>query len=211
MTGFAAKTLVITGKHNETTHVSISIKSVNSRFFDATFKVHYTLSSLEHPIVGLAKEILQRGHMYCTIHISNPNIFVNSIQPSLSMVQSYLEAIESIKKVAHIQQPILLEHILRLPNIFSAAEPSVNQEGINTIFNCVKDLLYQVQTMREQEGMALQKDLEDRIERMRFGIQEIASCSVLVMENQKQKIGEVCSINLILMKKLSDSKVILKV
>lgn len=188
MTGFAAKTITIIGENNEKAQISISIKSLNSRFFDTTFKIHYALSSLEHQIIEYAKEILQRGHIYCTIHVSNSNVFIQSIQPALSIVQSYCAAIELIKETCNIQQPILLEHIVRLPDVFSTSEPSISQQGIATILASIKELLQQVQEMRRQEGAALQKDLENRIEHMQYGIKAIEHSSAAVMEKQKQKI-----------------------
>jgi uncharacterized protein (TIGR00255 family) len=188
MTGFAAKTIVISGENNEKTSVSISIKSLNSRFFDTTFKLHYALSSLEHLILSLAKDILHRGHIYCTIHVTNPNAFRGAVQPSLATIESYCTAIDAIKEQCHIDQPIHLEHILQLPNIFSMEEAEISNHTIEQILSCAKELLHNVCTMREQEGLSLQKDLENRIEIMNQEINSIAEKSVAVIEKQKAKI-----------------------
>jgi uncharacterized protein (TIGR00255 family) len=188
MTGFAAKTIVISGENNEKTSVSISIKSLNSRFFDTTFKLHYSLSSLEHLILSLAKDILHRGHIYCTIHVTNPNAFRGAVQPSLATIESYCTAIDAIKEQCHIDQPIHLEHILQLPNIFSMEEAEISNHTIEQILTCAQELLHNVCTMREQEGLSLQKDLENRIEIMNQEINSIAEKSVAVIEKQKAKI-----------------------
>jgi uncharacterized protein (TIGR00255 family) len=188
MTGFAAKTIVITGENNEKTNVSISIKSLNSRFFDTTFKLHYALSALEHHIISFSKKTLHRGHIYCTIHVSNPNAFVGAVLPALSTVRSYMSAIEAIKKECDLAQPILLEHILRLPDIFSTEEPHVSADGIATILVSIQELLDQVAVMRLQEGTALQHDLEHRLRIMSQEIDIIATQAVLVVEKHKIKI-----------------------
>jgi uncharacterized protein (TIGR00255 family) len=190
MTGFAAKTIIVTGENNEKTNVSISIKSLNSRFFDTTFKLHYSLSALEHRIISLAKEILHRGHIYCTIHVTNPDAFRGSVQPALAIVRSYLTAIEALKKECHITQDLSLEHMLQLPNIFSMEEPEINESTLNTILICAEALLHNVCTMRIQEGSSLEKDLDNRIHIMDQEIDLIAAKSVLVIEKQKTKILE---------------------
>src|SRR5260221_13328651 len=97
MTGFAAKTVTLSN-HDIKTNVSISIKSLNSRFFESTCKLPYQLSNLEIDLLKVIKSKLLRGHIYVTIYMSNPDVFKGSVAPALNTIEGYLKAIETIKK-----------------------------------------------------------------------------------------------------------------
>lgn len=189
MTGFASKTVTLTSADGqEKTHVSISIKALNSRFFDTTCKLHYAFSSLENALISMAKKTLYRGHIYITMYVSNPNALRSTVQPSLTTVTSYLNAINEIKAVCNINEPITLASILQLPNVFSCEENELTEEIKNIIYIAVEELLDQVIHARIQEGAALKKDLETRLSIMTQEIEDIAKLSHVVIARQKAKV-----------------------
>ncbi|HSW73957.1 MAG TPA: YicC/YloC family endoribonuclease, partial [Candidatus Limnocylindria bacterium] len=67
MTGFAARTISLSLGAQGKTNISISIKSLNSRFFEATCKLQYQLNSLEIELTRVLQRMLHRGHIYLTI------------------------------------------------------------------------------------------------------------------------------------------------
>ena len=95
MTGFATKTLLLP-IDQEKAPLTISIKSLNSRFFESTFKLPYALAHLETDIMQLCKSRLKRGHVFFTIALGNPNLFKSTAEPSMSVVQGYLDRINTI-------------------------------------------------------------------------------------------------------------------
>jgi uncharacterized protein (TIGR00255 family) len=202
MTGFATKTVVISGKNKERTNVSISIKSLNSRFFDTTFKIHYTLAALEHRILSLTKQSLNRGHIYCTIHVSNPSAFSASVQPSLATARSYYDGLEKIREYCAISQPITLDHLVRLPNLFSIEESDLDTMTVASILDSVQEVIDEVVTVRLQEGTALQKDICYRLQTIHQEMEYIAQkISIVVARHKEKMIGilqEVCSDEMVL-------------
>src|SRR5690349_595889 len=98
MTGFASKIITCSLDDASKVSMTLSIKSLNSRFFEATCKLPQQCASLETDIIKLLKQTLYRGHIYCTMHVSNNNLFKGGVEPSFSMIQSYSQAIESIQK-----------------------------------------------------------------------------------------------------------------
>ena len=75
MTGFASKTIVLTPESGEKVHITISIKSLNSRFFETKFKMPHIVSSLEIPLIKQLKKTLFRGHIYFTLYLSDTSPF----------------------------------------------------------------------------------------------------------------------------------------
>lgn len=189
MTGFATKTIIITAPETqEKAYISISIKALNARFFDTTCKLHYALSALENTIISKAKKKLHRGYIYITMHVTNSNALRGVVQPALATVTSYLEAINRIRDVCHIKEPITLSHILQLPNIFSLEESELNEDAVAAIYTAVDALLDTVVHTRLQEGAALKEDLKNRLAIMQQEIDTIATFAQEVITRQKTKV-----------------------
>jgi len=189
MTGFASKTISLTAADTrEKAHVTISIKALNSRFFDTTCKLHYMLSSLENTLIGKAKKKLHRGHIYITMHVSNPSALRSTIQPALATIASYVDALNSIRTLCKLEEPITLTHILQLPNIFSSEESELNEQTVSLIYTAIDELLELVVRERVQEGTALKQDLEKRLAIMLQEITIIEQISYEVIARQKAKV-----------------------
>ncbi len=191
MTGYARTAITLTNPEGEKSTVTISLKSLNYRFFETTCKLPYQLSYLENTFIKLFKKNLHRGHIYFTIYMSNPNIFRGTIEPSLSSVRGYLEALETIKKQNNITDPITIDNILRLPNIFAATEQELDEQTTKKITDATNDLIEQIIKVRTKEGEHLQADLEKLFASMTTEIASIEQASAQQVEAQKAKVNDV--------------------
>ncbi len=190
MTGFAARSITMTGELGEKTEVSVSIKALNSRYFDTTCKVHYAVAALEHTIIQKMRSTLIRGHAYCTLHITNPQAFRGAIEPARATIASYIRAIQEIEQLTGLHTPLSLADILQLPNVFIVADTQIDEKTIETILALVDELLDTVNVMRIQEGNALNTDLLERLNIMRTEIDAIAHEATVLIAHQKHKIQE---------------------
>lgn len=194
MTGFAARSITLTGDLGEKTDVSISIKALNSRYFDTTCKVHYAVAVLEHAIIQKARALLIRGHVYCTVHITNAQAFRGAIEPARATIISYIRAIREIEEITNLHTPLTLTDILQLPNVFISADTQLDTTATEKILSLVDELLDTVNKMRMQEGEALKQDLIDRISIMRTEIDAIATEATVLIAHQKQKIQDLLAV-----------------
>lgn len=191
MTGFACKTLIIFPQKDNPVNLSISIKTLNSRFFEATCKLPYALSNFETDFVKMLKAKLHRGHIYLTIHASSQYLVSGTVTPALNTIKEYIDAIETIKKNIAISGDLSLHDLLRLPNIFTIEERNIEDEAsIKLIFDTVEQLIGEVIEARKKEGALLQKDLEQRIVNVQQEIDAIEQNFNALMEQQKELIGQ---------------------
>ena len=189
MTGFAYKTFILTAPSSgERSSVAISVKALNSRFFEATVKLPIQLSHLETTIIKELKTALRRGHIYCTIYLSNQNIFEGAIAPAMGIIDSYIQAIDQIKSTYTIADPLKLEHILRLPNIFSKDEQPLDEHSTQQIFAVLAELIDLVTQERLTEGATLLRDLCNRIAIVSHEMDSIAQRAKVVIEEGKKKV-----------------------
>src|SRR5579863_2683172 len=190
MTGFASKTFILTTPSGERCSISMNLKSLNSRFFETTVKLPIGLSHLETTLIKLFKEKLLRGHIYFTIYLSNPSIFEGSITPALSIVTAYVHAIEEIKKQLSLSDPIKLDNILRLPNIFSTESQQLDEQSTNILMTHAHELIEKVIQERETEGKNLIIDVHHRITIIQDEMESIKNRAHTFIEERKKKIIE---------------------
>jgi len=191
MTGFASKTLALTNTTGEKTNISISLKTLNYRFFETTFKLPYLLSSLETKLIKICKEKLIRGHVYLTVHLSNPNLFRSGVQPALTIIQGYVDAINEIRERQSIIEAISLDHILQLPNVFVVEESDLDQEIEQSILTTIDELIQAVITARKMEGESLSYDLFARMDAMAEEINAIEIAYTALISAHKEEINRV--------------------
>lgn len=188
MTGFASKTVALTNATGEKTNISISLKTLNYRFFETTFKLPYLLSSLETKLIKICKQKLIRGHVYLTVHLSNPNLFRSGVQPALTIIQGYVDAINQIKERQSIVQAISLDHILSLPNVFVVEESELDQDVEQQILTTIDELIVAVIAARKIEGESLLQDLHARMAAMTEEINAIEVAYQALIHVHKGKI-----------------------
>jgi uncharacterized protein (TIGR00255 family) len=188
MTGFAHTTFILTASSGERSSVSLQIKSLNSRFFEATIKLPPHLLHLETGLVKQYKTAFKRGHIYCSLYINNPNIFEGTIAPAFTIIDGYVQSIQNIKERYNLSETIKLDTILQLPNIFSKEEPTIGTTILDTIQHEITLLIQKVITDQEQEGKTIADDLSHRITIIKKEMSLITERAHIFVEECKQKV-----------------------
>lgn len=187
MTGFATKTVSLPTA-TESVSLTISIKSLNSRFFESTFKLPYALSFLETDLIQLCKNKLTRGHVFFTVNVSNPNAFKAAVEPSKAVVKSYLNAIGTIKKTFKVGGEITIAELIQLPNVFAMEEKGIDDRTKKIILDTTTEVLNELVTIRKTEGGVLKKDIEQRCTILTKAIGDLEKIYTKVMNNRKKGI-----------------------
>ncbi len=190
MTGFATKNFILDVDSETKVNVTISIKALNSRFFEATCKLPYALNHLEHDFIKILKEHLHRGHIYLIIHMSNQNLLKGTIEPAVPVIQGYIDAIHKIKTEFAVEGEFTIHDLLQIPSIFNIEEKDLHQSSVRRILTVACELIVEVIAARKKEGAALQIDLEQRIVIMQQEIDSIETASEVLMENRKTMINQ---------------------
>src|SRR3990167_309343 len=190
MTGYSAKNFTFTVNAENKVNVLISIKTLNSRFFELTPRMPYVFSALETQLISYFKKELKRGHIYLNVTLSDPDAFQTDIEPSLSSLKGYLNAINKIKKTFNIQEEVTISDILRLPNILVTKEENLDENLKNNFFNAIEILTKELLNERNKEGVELEKDIEKRIATMQEKIKEISSIFEKTFKSRQEDINK---------------------
>ena len=187
MTGFAVKTATIVYKDTEF-YVTVSIKSVNARFFENTCKFPYALHHLETDITKLLKNSLFRGHLFIAINVSDQSILKGTISPALSVAKNYIKAAHAIQTETGIPGTFEIRDLAQLPYVFVTEEQLVDEEIKNRIISLTQEVVADLIKEEEREGLAMQKDLAERLNIVEQKIGEIEEAHNQFMTRRKQQI-----------------------
>lgn len=141
MTGFATQSVTLILDDGASVGATISIKSLNSRFFEVSCRLPHPLSNLETEIIKKLKKKLFRGYVQCTIHVADLGIFKGAVAPAINTVTSYVNAIQQIQKKSNVSGDIEIKHIIQLPNIFTVQEQQISKESVNHILQTLDSII----------------------------------------------------------------------
>ena len=190
MTGFATKTITLHSEDGTKVNLTISIKSLNSRFFETTFKLPYTLSSLETELIKLLKAKLIRGHIYCTIQMGNQALLKGAVEPSMTTIQGYVNAAQQIKEQCSIEGALQLDTLLQLPNVFMMEEKEVDSAIIQQVVDATSTLIDDLIKTKKEEGLTLKKDILQRTAIIEKEMKLIESAALELLDEQKIKVSK---------------------
>lgn len=192
MTGFATSTVEIPLSSNkENIILSISIKSLNSRFFEMSCKIPSLLSNLEVPLQRLLQKQLHRGHVSLHIKIVSSASLQESIKPSLLTIKNYVNAINTIQKEFNLQDQVTLAQILQLPHALQCEESQLNEDAETAIVQAVHHLAFQLIKAQEEEGSQLARDIKEQLASMKIKIAQIQNNSQQLIKEKKELLAQI--------------------
>lgn len=185
MTGFATTTINLMAAKTSVP-ATISLKTLNSRFIDINCKFPPALSYLETEVIKRCKQALHRGSIYITLHISSTNALKTAVQPSSQLAASYLQAIGKIQKEFNLPGTVTIADFIRLPDLFESIEEADVSNNEAIVLKAIDHLLETVTTARQQEGVSLEKDLEERMKIIQENMVTIEPRASEINEQRKE-------------------------
>ncbi|MFA5999074.1 MAG: YicC/YloC family endoribonuclease [Candidatus Babeliales bacterium] len=187
MTGFASAIVEIPINATEKLSLSLHLKSLNSRYFEATCKLPYLINNCEVLIQRILKKKLERGHVYLTIKIQHDST-KHVVIPSLTTIKGYLEAIKIIQKTCDLKEEVSLQTLLQLPNILHIEEESLNSKAEENILKAIEDLADSLIITRKTEGQVLSDDIEFHVKEITKKLALIKTASGKAIVTKKQDL-----------------------
>ena len=189
MTGFVSKTISLPLEQEKPVNLTINLKTLNSRFFEATCRLSYALTSLENELTKMAQKELKRGHMYLSMTLSDPSAFKSEITVSQSMVKGYLDALNQVQKKFNLPGSVTVNDLLHIPNIFVSEELSINEKIKERIFQKFTEALQELKKIRAAEGKALLVDLKKRVAIITQAIDQIKELFKIAFKKKQDDIN----------------------
>lgn len=159
MTGYSCLNAPFMMHEGQSAALSIELKSINGRFFEASCKIPSAMNHMEIKIVSMLQKKLLRGRVFLTVRFDGGNDVLEMIVPSLRVVQGYLVAAEKIKATHNLSGDISLTDLLQLPNVFASEKSQLHPADEQAIFTLITKAADDLIATRIEEGKTLEQDL----------------------------------------------------
>lgn len=183
MTGFGQANVEKNGER-----FTITLKSVNHRYFETSFHLPVILDSLETFIRNKIQEKIKRGRL--TIAISHINESSQTVVLNEELVKNYYGALEKLRSQLRLSGQVEISQLVTLPGVLGLSKnelkPSEREKFIKlALTQALKELV----EMRRREGKALEVDLKANIVRITRHMVVIRKIVADVIKIKKQELS----------------------
>jgi uncharacterized protein (TIGR00255 family) len=160
MTGFAQGRV-----EHDGAAVRINLRSVNHRFLDLHLRMPDGFEVFESRIRQGIRNRLRRGHV--DVNVYYEAVGSGAVEVNHELVQSYMRAVERLRKEFGVKTEPDLVSLLRLPGVVAAPgvadelQSEEKQEKLGEqVEACLEQALNRLETMRRSEGQALTEEMQ---------------------------------------------------
>jgi len=172
MTGFGKKEAQFEDKH-----ISIEVRSLNSKNADIHLRTPSYLKELDPEIRKVLVQKLQRGKIDANIYVE----FNGETAPTTintAVVKAYMTQLESLGAATESERMALA---MRLPDTLSSEKDSLKEEEKKVLFTLLEKVVKELNGFRTDEGRELEKDLK-----LRLNLIEEHLSTVIEIDPQRQ-------------------------
>ena len=182
MTGFAQAK----GQHGEFSF-TVNVKSVNHRFLDLHLRLPANSDGLEMRVRKLVKEHMQRGHLEITIKLERTE--TSGVSVNREMTAGYVSAFRKISSELGLRGEPDLNVIFRLNGVLAGGDEMPDDAELQgAVLAKLEDAVRRLDDMRLQEGQTIVHELQQRMEHLQKGTEEVEKLRSVVLQAYLEKV-----------------------
>ncbi len=186
MTGYGRASARLDGRE-----LTVELKSVNHRYLDLSFRLPRVLSFTEPLLRSLLSGSLRRGHIDVVISYQNHRQDAKAVEADALLALSYLEAAKDIARASGLEQSLSVGEMLQLPDIIRVKEAEEDEQALQALITqAIEAALRDLVAAREQEGAAIQGDLQAYLDSLRQMYERMKVLAPEQPENFRRKLTE---------------------
>lgn len=150
---------------DDTSKVTVEIKSVNHRYLDIFVKMPRKYSFAEESIKAIIKERIHRGKVEVSVSVDNIGQSDSDIRLDKDLADKYYAALSELAEGFEFgeESRVSLNLLSRMPDVIRSTPAEEDEEAAEKrLLEATKKALDDFCKMRETEGAKLAKDLAER-------------------------------------------------
>jgi uncharacterized protein (TIGR00255 family) len=168
---------------------SVEIRSGNNRFREIILRLPQSLQPSEDRIRSIVSSRLRRGRIEVSIQIKDNGDKGLNLELNRPLVRAYATIFNELNEELGCKQPIDLSFFSQLKDTIIVKQDSVDLEGIwPDLKDVLEKALLSLETMRMDEGKALEEDFLVRLKRIKGDIEEIRNRAKVTAEEYRDKL-----------------------
>lgn len=182
MTGFGKATLELEDKT-----INVEIRSLNSKGADISLRLSSGLRNYELELRNEISKQLERGKIDLSIYIESKKA-ETPVEINIELAKAYHEQLKKLAK--ELNEPVgeALNQVLKFPDVLKSERKETDENEWKQIKQCVNDAVVQLNKFRDMEGLSLQKDFEERLNKIGTCLEEIKTLDLVRINSIKDRI-----------------------
>jgi uncharacterized protein (TIGR00255 family) len=169
--------------------LNVAVKSVNHRFLDLQFRLPSVLSPMESALRRIVKQYVIRGHVEVSVNLERAG--TDELKVDRKLLKAYITVCREVRdEMGSAADPDVVQ-LLRIPGVLSMESELTDKElaGIRKILEpALAGALETLNTMREREGAALEKDITERLDHLESLRKSIAKQARRIPQYAQQRL-----------------------
>jgi uncharacterized protein (TIGR00255 family) len=182
MTGFGKATLELADKT-----ITVEIRSLNSKSADISLRLSSGLRSYELELRNDISKQLERGKIDLSIYIESKKA-ETPVEINIELAKAYHDQLKNL--AIELNEPIgqALAQVLKFPDVLKSERKETDENEWKQIKQCVNDAIVQLNVFRDMEGLSLQKDFQERLNKIDVCLEEIKTLDMIRINSIKDRI-----------------------
>lgn len=147
--------------------LNVAVKTVNHRFLDLQFRMPMVLSPMEPALRGIVKRHIVRGHIEVSVNLDAAG--AEELKVNREVLKAYIKICREVQdELGSAAEPDIAQ-LLRIPGVLSNENELSDKElaAVRKVLEAaLTEALERLNSMRDREGSALEKDILDRLDRL---------------------------------------------
>ena len=168
--------------------IMMDIRSLNSKQLDVSLRIPLMYREKESDIRNEISKMIQRGKVDLCITIEQ-EVIDKTVTINRDLVKNYFEQIKYIADDLKIPaSEEMLYAAIRMPETMRADANIPDEAEWKAVLQCLQDCIKQFNKFREQEGQALEKDMNERIGFIKQNMEKISLFDEARIKNIKDRL-----------------------
>ena len=174
-----------------TLEFSVEVRSGNNRYRDIILRLPQGLQPSEDRIRSIVSSRIKRGRIEASIQMKDNENRGLKLELNRPLVRAYASIFNELNEELGCKQPIDLSFFSQLKDAIVLKQESVDLERIwPDLKDVIEEALLSLETMRVDEGKALEKDFSLRLNRIKGRIEEIRNRAKVTVEEYRDKLRQ---------------------
>jgi uncharacterized protein (TIGR00255 family) len=165
---------------------TLTLKSVNHRFLDLHLRMPPQSDALEMKLRRVLKERVARGHIELTLALDGAG--AGALAVNRELVAGYVQVFRQAAREFGIPGEPDLNAVFRMPGTLSTGEAELDAETEARVLAGLAEAIAQLDRMRAEEGRGIERELRERMARLRSATAEVEKLCGAVTRAYLEKI-----------------------
>jgi len=185
MTGYGSAT-----RSSENYKVTVELKSLNSKYLEATMKLSRAYLKYEHKLRNILTRELVRGKVMVILNVEILKADKRTLNINRALAKKYVTELREISDELGINGDISWSMLMELPEVIPTDQDIADPEEWALIEDAVRGACKELTKSRTVEGEALDKDLIARVSAIHHNLEEVKELAPKRLENVRNRIDQ---------------------